>query len=134
MATLRTGRRYEIVFGPGPVQLSAADAGVIDSAFAQVCSRDANAVVLSAVSDGLRVIGSDMRAAIDAGRDACSIHCRVFDRDSNQEMSSALELSRRPVPAVPTEPVGMFDPRSGARGTGKSRQFKMPGRGPGTNR
>ena len=134
MGTLRTGRRYEIVFGPSPEHLSSGDVAVIEGAFEQVCNRDCNAVVLSAASDGLRVIGSDMRPAIDAGREACSIPCRVFDRDSNREMSTALELSRRPVLAAAPEPVAVFDPRSAAPAPRKSRSFKMPSRGAGTTR
>ena len=53
MAPLRTGKRYEIVFGPGINLATAAQGGAIDLAFEQVCGVDPTAVVLSAASDGL---------------------------------------------------------------------------------
>lgn len=134
MGTLRTGRRYEIVFGPGVDQASFTEGGAIDSTFQQVSSRDPDAIILSAASDGLKVIGSEVRSAIDAGREACSIHCRVFDRGTNEEMSSDLELSRRPTAAAWESPIAEFDPRSAAPAARKSRSFKMPTRGPGPRR
>ena len=125
MGMLRTGRRYEIIFGPKPDQLSSADANIIDEAFAQVFRQDSNAVALTTATDRLRVIGSDMRTAIEAGRAICSIHCRVFDRDSNQELSSPLEIARRAVLPAQIAAVPQFDARSAMR---KSRNFKMPRR------
>jgi hypothetical protein len=133
MAALRTGKRYEIVFGPG-LNLTADDSGAVDRTFEQVSSRDPDAVVLSAGSDGLKVIGSESAAAIEAGRQACSIHCRVFDRGDNKEMSSALELAR-PHPMLPAwvPEIGVFDPRS-AEPSRRSASFKIRTRGPGARR
>jgi hypothetical protein len=113
MAALRTGRRYEIVFGPGINLGASAEGGDIDLAFARVANRDPDAVVLSATSDGLKVIGSEIADAIEAGREACSIYCRVFDRIDNKEMSSTNELAR-PRPAIPSwaPEIGVFDARS----------------------
>lgn len=134
MGTLRTGRRYEIVFGPGVDLGSFAEGGAIDNTFQEVSGRDPDAIILSAASDGLKVIGSEVRSAIDAGREACSIHCRVFDRGTNEEMSSALELARRPMVSAWASPIAEFDPRSAAPSSKKSRSFKMPTRGPGPRR
>jgi hypothetical protein len=134
MGDLRTGKRYEIVFGPGIKLGATADAGAIDLAFEQVSDRDPDAVVLSAASDGLKVIGSEIAAAIEAGREACSIYCRVFDRGDNKEMSSTLELGR-PQPAVPAwaPEIGVFDARS-AGSSRKPGQFKARARGPAPRR
>lgn len=134
MGKLRTGRRYEIVFGPGLDLASETAAASIDGAFEQVCRGDAVALTLSAASDGLKVIGSDVRSAIDAGREVCTIHCRVFDRLSNQEMSSPHELARAPAAAAWTAPVAEFDPRSAAPAGRKSKTFQMATRRPGPQR
>jgi len=129
MADLRTGKRYEIVFGHG-INLAAAEGGAIDVAFERVASQDPDAVVLSAGSDGLKVIGSEMAGAIQAGREACTIHCRVFDRSEHKEMSSALELARAQ-PMLPrwAPQIGVFDPRS-AEPRRKGASFKIKTRGP----
>ena len=127
MRELRTGRRFEIVFGPGLDLSSETAVTSLDGAFEQVCRGDAVALTMSTASDGLKVIGSDVRSAIDAGREVCSIHCRVFDRSSNQELSSPDELARAPTAAAWSAPVAEFDRRSAAAG-GKSKTFKLAGR------
>ena len=134
MGTLRTGRRYEIVFGPDLDVATSAAVAVIDTAFEQVSNLDPDAITLSAANDGLRVIGSDVKSAIDAGRNVCSIHCRVFDRAQNQEVSSAFELARRPLVPAWTAPIAEFDARSAAPSAKRSRNFKMPTRGTGPRR
>jgi hypothetical protein len=114
MASLRTGKRYEIVFGPGVNLTTDGHDGAIDLAFAQVSERDPSAIVLSASSDGLKVIGSEDEAAIGAGRDACSIRCRVFDRVADTELSTEDELGRL-LPTLrswPMQKIGEFGQRS----------------------
>ena len=134
MSTLRTGKRYEIVFGPGLDPTSLVDASVVDGTFRTVCDSDSDAIILSAASDGLKVIGSDLRAAIEAGRETCSIFCRVFDRDTSNEMSNALELARRPAAPSWVAPVAQYDPRSAHSAPGSRKSFKMPARTQGGRR
>ena len=123
MADLRTGKRYEMVFGPA-INLAASEGGAIDLAFEQVAIHDPDAVAISVATDGLKVIGSELAGAIEAGREACTIHCRVFDRSDNREMSSALELSRaRPQVAGPAPEIGVFDPRSANGASSKSKSW-----------
>ena len=133
MGTLRTGRRYEMLFGPG-LDPASATAASIAAAFERVRGCDAQAIILSAPSDGLTVIGTDAKAAIDAGREVCSIHCRVFDREANQDVSSALELSRQVAAPVWMAPIANYDPRSAAPRPRNSKAFKIASRGPATAR
>jgi hypothetical protein len=112
MAPLRTGKRYEIVFGPGINLATAAQGGAIDLAFEQVCGVDPTAVVLSAASDGLKVVGSEIRAAIEAGRDACSIRCRSYDRNLHTELTTDAELARHDSSIRVWAEVERFDARS----------------------
>jgi hypothetical protein len=114
MASLRTGKRYEIVFGPGINLTADGNDAAIDLTYAQVCERDSSAIILSASSDGLKVIGSDSEVATAAGRASCSIRCRVFDRTSDAEISSEEEQARLmpSQPALPLQKIGEFGSRN----------------------
>jgi hypothetical protein len=123
MAPLKTGRPYELVFGPGVNLGPGAESDAIDLVYAETSGVDPQAIVLSVASEGLKVIGSEDMSAIDAGRAACSIRCRVFDRRLDTELSTEVELARSgPAPKLWHSPKpSSFDGRN--RGASRYKPF-----------
>lgn len=122
MAPLKTGRPYELVFGPNVNLGPGADSEAIDLVFARTSAVDPHAIMLSVASEGLKVIGSEVMSAIDAGRAACSIRCRVFDRRLNTELSTETELARSGPP-----PRAWFSPKkSGFAGGYRNARYSKP--------
>jgi hypothetical protein len=114
MTPLKSGRPYELVFGPGIDLGPGEQSEAIDLVYRQVSEIDGDAITMSVASEGLKVIGSELLGAIDAGRQVCTLRCRVYDRQSGAELSTEAELARSgPRERVSASKAGAFDARSG---------------------